>query len=183
MAADISAFGPRLETERLVLRVPVEADAEHLIPLMADEQTAQHIGGVQSAPLVWRALAAVIGHWAIRGYGFFSVEDKVTGEWLGRVGPWFPYGWPQEEIGWTIKREAWGQGYASEAAERCLAWAFGELGWDSVIHLIHEDNHGSQGVARKIGSVNWKKPVQVAGFDIIADQWGQTKADWQARQR
>lgn len=180
---DISSFGPRLETERLILRVPVEADVEHLIPMMGDEQTAEFIGGTQTPPHVWRGLAGLIGHWAIRGYGFFSVEDKATGEWLGRVGPWFPYGWPQEEIGWTVKREAWGRGIASEAAERCLAFVFEELGWESVIHLIDENNVGSQGVARKIGSRNLGCPVEVAGFGMMADQWGQTKAEWLARQK
>jgi RimJ/RimL family protein N-acetyltransferase len=183
MPVDVSTFGPRLETERLVLRVPEERDVEPLITVMADEETARHIGGTQTPPIVWRSLAGLIGHWALRGYGFFSVEDRATGEWLGRVGPWCPYGWPQEEIGWTIKRDAWGKGYAAEAAERCLAWVFEDLGWDSVIHLIHEDNIGSQGVARKIGSYNWSKPVEVAGFDIIADQWGQTREEWRNRRR
>lgn len=183
MTVNVSDFGPRLETERLILRVPVEADFDHFVALMADEETTRHIGGIQSPPIVWRALASLIGHWALRGYGFFSVEEKATGEWLGRVGPWFPHGWPMEEIGWTIKREAWGKGYASEAAERCLDWAFNDLGWNEVVHLIHKDNHGSQGVARRIGSVNSNQQVEAAGFGIICDQWGQTKADWLARRR
>jgi RimJ/RimL family protein N-acetyltransferase len=181
MAIDISSFGPRLETGRLVLRVPEERDFEPLAAVMADEETARHIGGVQEPAQVWRSLCGVIGHWAVRGYGFFSVEDKASGEWLGRVGPWNPHGWPQPEVGWTIKREAWGKGYAAEAGARSLDWIFDDLGWESVIHLIHADNIGSQGVARKLGSYNWNKPVKIAGFDIIADQWGQTREEWRAR--
>lgn len=183
MPLDISTLGPRLETERLLLRPMEERDIPHLFEVMADEETARHIGGVQSPPLVWRAVASIIGHWALRGYGFFSVEDKASGEWLGRIGPWYPHGWPQPEVGWTVKRQAWGKGIAPEAAARCLDWVFDELGWESVIHLIHKDNTGSQAVARKLGSYNWNKPVKVAGFDIIADQWGQTREEWKARSR
>jgi RimJ/RimL family protein N-acetyltransferase len=183
LPVDIATFGPRLETERLILRPLEERDVEHLIAVMADEETARYIGGVQSPPMVWRAVASIIGHWALRGYGFFAVEDKATGEWLGRIGPWYPMGWPQPEIGWTVKREAWGRGVAAEAAERCLAWAFEDLGWDSVIHLIHADNRASQGVARKIGSYNWNQPVEVAGFNMMADQWGQTRQEWRQRRR
>ena len=76
---------------------------------------------------------------------------------------------------------AWGKGYAAEAGARSLDWIFDDLGWESVIHLIHADNIGSQGVARKLGSYNWNKPVKIAGFDIIADQWGQTREEWRAR--
>ncbi|MEE2526922.1 GNAT family N-acetyltransferase [Hyphobacterium sp. HN65] len=181
MPVDISSFGPRLETGRLILRVPEERDLEPLAEAMADEETARHIGGTQTPPMVWRSLCGIVGHWAMRGYGFFTIEDKASGEWLGRVGPWFPHGWPQPEVGWTVKREAWGKGYASEAAARCLDWVFDDLGWESVVHLIHKDNIGSQGVARKLGSKNWNKPVEVAGFGIIVDQWGQTREDWKAR--
>lgn len=183
MPVDISSFGPRLETERLVLRVPEERDFESLAAVMADEETARHIGGVQSPPLVWRALCTVIGHWAVRGYGFFTVEDKATGEWLGRVGPWNPHGWPQPEVGWTIKRDAWGKGYASEAAARSIDWAFDALGWESVIHLIDKENTGSQGVARKLGSKNLGYQSEVAGFDMVVDVWGQSRDDWQAKRR
>jgi RimJ/RimL family protein N-acetyltransferase len=150
---------------------------------MADEETARYIGGIQSPPMVWRSLASIIGHWALRGYGFFSIEDKATGEWLGRVGPWYPHGWPQPEVGWTIKRQACGKGYASEAAARSIDWAFDALGWDSVIHLIDDANIGSQGVARKLGSRNLNRKAEVAGFDMIVDVWGQSKADWLARKR
>jgi len=181
MGMDVSAFGPRLETERLILRVPEERDLEPLAAAMADEETARHIGGTQSPPMVWRSIASIIGHWALRGYGFFTVEDKASGEWLGRVGPWYPHGWPQPEVGWTIKREAWGKGYASEAAARSMDWAFDELGWAAVIHLIDEANTGSQGVATKLGSRNLGRKAEVAGFGMIVDVWGQSREDWSAR--
>ncbi|MEE2565512.1 GNAT family N-acetyltransferase [Hyphobacterium marinum] len=172
------ALGPVLETPRLRLRPPQESDLEPLIAVMGDEETARYIGGVQSPPLVWRALAALIGHWAIRGYGFFVLEDRETGDWIGRVGPWYPHEWPQPEVGWTIARQHWGKGYAAEAAARALDWVFDDLGWESVAHLIHKDNAGSASVARKLGSTNSGREVAVPGFDMQVDIWGQSREDW-----
>ncbi len=171
---------PVLETARLQLRPPNAADFEPLCAMMADEVTARFIGGVQSPPLAWRSLCGIAGHWQLRGYGFFSVIEKATGKWLGRVGPWYPHGWPQPEIGWTLNRESWGKGYATEAAIACMDYAFDTLGWDSVIHLIHADNRGSQAVAGRIGSANTGREVEVPGFGILVDVWGQSATDWRA---
>jgi RimJ/RimL family protein N-acetyltransferase len=96
----------------------------------------------------------VLGHWQMRGYGFFSVESKATGEWLGRVGPWFPEGWPEPEVGWTISPEHWGRGYATEAGRACIEYAFRVLGWPRVIHVILAGNEPSIAVAKKLGSTH-----------------------------
>jgi RimJ/RimL family protein N-acetyltransferase len=97
-------------------------------------------------------MATVIGHWAIRGYGFFPLEHKETGECVGRVGPWYPEGWPSPEIGWTISPDHLRQGYAIEAARASLEYVFNTLGWSSVIHVILEGNEASIAVAKKLGS-------------------------------
>ena len=93
-----------------------------------------------------------IGHWQIRGYGFFSLESKATGEWVGRVGPWYPEGWPAPEVGWTIAPRHLRRGYATEAALASLDYAFKVLGWEEVIHCILPGNEASIAVAEKIGS-------------------------------
>lgn len=113
----------RLETDRLILRQPELSDFEPLCALMADETVTRFIGGVQEPALVWRNLCGIVGHWALRGYGFFSVIEKESGRWLGRVGPWYPHGWPQPEIGWSLNRDSWGKGYATEAASACMDFA------------------------------------------------------------
>ncbi len=174
---------PVLETDRLVLRAPDISDFEPLCALMADEEVARFIGGVQTPPLAWRGLCGIVGHWQLRGYGFFSVIEKESGQWLGRVGPWNPHGWPQPEIGWTLNRASWGKGYATEAAAACMDHVFDTLGWDSVIHLIHADNHGSQAVAARLGSSNTGEEVEVPGFGILVDVWGQSADDWRARRK
>ena len=72
---------PRLETERLILRgFEPERDFAPFCEMMADEETAKHIGGVMEPAVVWRMMASIIGHWSIRGYGFFVLEEKETGD-------------------------------------------------------------------------------------------------------
>ena len=61
------------------------------------------------------------GVWTIRGYGYWAVELKETGELIGRVGAWFPIWYPEIEVGWLIARELWGRGFASEAGVRPCA--------------------------------------------------------------
>ena len=144
----------QIETERLILR-PIDAarDFDAWARCMADSETMRFIGGeALSRALAWRNMAAVIGHWQIRGYGFFSVERKDTGDWIGRVGPWNPEGWPEPEVGWTISREHWGQGFASEAARASVDFAYQTLGWSRIIHVILEGNHRSAAVAERVGS-------------------------------
>ncbi|MFS2316627.1 GNAT family N-acetyltransferase [Maricaulis sp. D1M11] len=170
--------GPVLFTERLILRRPEEDDFPAMAAMMADDETTRFIGGVQSEPIAWRAFASVLGHWQLRGYGFFSVLEKETGQWLGRVGPWYPHGWIQPEIGWTLTRDSWGRGYAVEAARAAMDFVFDRLAWDSVIHLIDADNTPSQAVASRIGSRNLEYQAEVAGFDMKVDVWGQNAGDW-----
>lgn len=144
----------RIETERLILReFDPERDFEAFADSMADAETMRYIGGkAMSRTAAWRSMAMVIGHWKIRGYGFFSIELKSSGEWVGRVGPWYPLGWPSPEIGWTIAREHWGNGYATEAGRASLEYAFDRLGWKQVIHCILAGNDASIAVAEKLGS-------------------------------
>lgn len=172
------SLGPVIETARLRLRVPEERDFDGFVALMSDEIAAQHIGGVQSPSVTWRNMATVIGHWHWRGFGFFTVEERETGAWVGRVGPWYPHGWSQPEVGWSILRDHWGKGYAPEAAAASMDFAFGTLGWDEVIHLIAAENTNSQTVARKLGSYDTGRDEIVAGFGMTTDVWGQTKAEW-----
>jgi RimJ/RimL family protein N-acetyltransferase len=144
----------RLETERLILRmINPERDFESWARAMADERTVQFTGGqVMDRALAWRNMAAIIGHWSIRGYGSFSVENRETGEWVGRVGPWFPEGWPAPEVGWTIAPQHWCKGYATEAGRAAINYAFESLGWQRVIHVILVGNVQSVAVAKKLGS-------------------------------
>ncbi len=120
--------------------------------------------------------------WALRGYGMFSAIERSTGRWLGRVGPNHPEGWPGTEIGWALVRDAWGRGYATEAAAASIDWAFGVLGWTEVVHVIAPENAASAAVATRLGSVN-RGPTRLPApyEDNRVDLWGQAAADWRSR--
>lgn len=142
-----------IETNRLILQPPSASDLPAWTEFLADPETTKFIGGPQDAAGAWRNLSLFAGAWSIQGYSNFSVIEKASGRWLGRAGAWYPPGWPGQEIGWAFRREAWGKGYATEAAMRCLTWAFEELGWTEAVHVIHPENYASIAVARRIGAV------------------------------
>jgi RimJ/RimL family protein N-acetyltransferase len=174
---------PVLETERLILRVPTQADFDAgWARFHGDPECMRYLGGAMPPSIAWRTLAQVVGMWPLRGFGTFSLIEKATGRWIGRSGPWEPEGWPAREVGWMLCRSAWGQGYATEAAEAGLRFVFEELGWPSVAHMIHPENVGSQAVAQRIGSrflerVTLPPPMDVAG---PTQMWGQMAEEWRA---
>lgn len=172
-----------LETERLILRPPVAADLDAWAAFMADAEAQRHLGGAQERPIAWRSLCVMAGAWAIDGFAMFSVIEKASGHWIGRLGPWYPAGWPGREVGWALVRDAWGKGYATEGATAAIDWAFDHLGWDDVIHCIVPENVNSQKVARRLGSRWLRRDRLPAPIDIDTELWGQSREDWRARRR
>ena len=169
----------QLETSRLVLRVPRLDDLEPWAAMMMDADAAQFLGGVSPRSVTWRALMSMIGAWHACGFAMFSVYEKGTGRWVGRLGPWMPDGWPGPEVGWAIVRDCWGRGYAPEGAIAATNWAFDNLGWTRVIHSIDPANTASQAVARKLGSRNLGPGKLPAPFETAPiDIWGQSREEW-----
>ena len=176
--------GPRLETPRLILRPPRWEDFDAWADFMADEPSARYIGGVQPRPVAWRAFMMMAGAWSLRGHAMFSVLEKSSGRWIGRLGPWHPEGWPGTEVGWGIVRDEWGRGYATEGAAAAIDWAFDQLGWTEVIHVIDPENLASQGVARKLGSrLRGRGRLPAPSEGMVVDVWGQSRDEWRARRR
>ena len=151
---DLSAM-PVLETERLRLRVPQERDLDAFAAMHGDPEVMRYLGAT-GQPVdrrgAWRILAIMVGHWAFRGYGFFAMEDKATGAFVGRTGLWQPEGWPGLEIAWGLVRERWGEGLATEAAVAVRDHAFGTMNVPRLISLIRPENKASSKVAEKIGA-------------------------------
>jgi RimJ/RimL family protein N-acetyltransferase len=172
-----------IETGRLILRVPrFPDDFEAWCAFMADEEVVQYIGKAQKPSQVWRGIATMIGSWHMVGFAMFSVIEKSSGRWIGRVGPWQPGGWPGPEVGWGIARDVWGKGYALEAATAAMDFAVDELGWTDIIHTINPANLASQKLAARLGSVNRGPGRMPAPFEAEpVDVWGQTAAEWKAR--
>lgn len=171
----------RIETERLILRPPTLEDFPRWAEFQADVETTRFIGGAKTPSESWRILATVVGAWSLTGESFFSVIEKTTGRWIGRIGPWRPHGWPGPEVGWSLHPDAKGRGYALEAAVASIDYAFDVLGWDEVIHTIEQQNTASIRLAEKLGSRHRGPGVLPAPFaHVPVHLWGQTREDWTA---
>lgn len=131
--------------------------------MMADAETARFVGGVQSREDAWRHMALGLGHWTLRGYGWWAVTDRETGAFVGRCGLWFPEGWPEPELGWTFARATWGNGYATEAARAAIDWGRSELGLRRITSLIVPDNARSIALAERLGMA-LERQVEVRGI-------------------
>ncbi len=142
---------PRLETDRLRFRPPSLDDFDAEADFYASKRSVI-IGGPLPRAEVWRKLAAVIGHWFLRGYGRWAIDDKQTGAYCGQVGLWFPDGWPEPEIGWHLMAHAEGRGLALEAAVAVRSYAYASLGWSTVISLISPGNERSIALAKRLGA-------------------------------
>lgn len=143
----------RRETARLLLRPPEAGDLDPFLEIHSDPDVVRHLT-LQGSPGragAWRMLALLVGHWQLRGYGQWTVVEKDSGLIVGRVGLWYPEGWPGLELGWVIRRSHWNRGYATEASREAIRFAFGAVGADHVISLIQANNVRSIRVAEKIG--------------------------------
>jgi RimJ/RimL family protein N-acetyltransferase len=175
---------PIIETERLILRGWREEDYQPFAAMMADPETARFIGGVQSANDAWRTMATIIGHWQLRGYGFWVVERKSDKTFLGRIGLWQPEGWPGMEVGWGLARGHWGNGYATEAAKASLDYGFHNYKVAKLISTIHPENIPSQRVAKRLGEIKGAPFEHVIyGNRSPVDIWEISREKWEAGQK
>jgi RimJ/RimL family protein N-acetyltransferase len=140
---------PTLTTDRLVLRGWRDEDLAAYAEMTADPEVMRFMGGVVDRAGTWREIALFVGHWELRGHGLWAVERD--GVLIGRVGLWRPEGWPGLEVGWLLGRDAWGRGYATEAARASVEFAWNELGAAQLISLIAPENVASQRVAERLG--------------------------------
>ncbi len=142
---------PTLDTERLILRAPQQADFPPFAAFYAGERS-HFVGGPLTAELAWRMLAMEIGHWQLRGFGRWIVERRADGATIGLVGLFEPHGWPEPEIGWDLFDGFEGHGYATEAARAVRDHAFGTLRWTTAISLVKPANTGSAAVCARLGA-------------------------------
>lgn len=171
-----------LETRHLILRPPKIEDFEAYAANMADAEAARFIGGQQPRALAWRGFLQLAGAWHIQGFSMFSVIEKVSGQWIGRIGPWYPASWPGTEVGWGLVRSAWRKGYALEACTAAIDWTFDNLDWREVVHSIHPDNAPSQALAARLGSTCRGPCTMPPPYENEPCQlWGQSRETWMAR--
>lgn len=142
---------PIIETKRCILRDYREEDFEAFADFYLSSRS-QFVGGPRPKEQSWRGFAALAGHWSLRGYGRWMVEDRESGELLGNVGLWYPHGWPEPEVGWILFEKAEGRGIAFEAAKASLDYAFQRLGFSTLISLVAENNTRSSSLAKRLGA-------------------------------
>ena len=150
LAAPLSALIPTLDTPRLILRPPREADLDAVAAFYAGDRSRM-VGGPLDRLDAWRAMAAILGHWHLRGWGRWIVEDRATGAPAGIVGLHAPEGWPEPEIGWTVFDGFEGRGVAFEAATAARRYAYGPARWPTAISLVDPANDRSAALARRMG--------------------------------
>lgn len=157
-----------IETERLILGMFREDDLDQYAEICGDADVVRYLG--EGRPLArweaWRQMAMIVGHWQLRGYGPWAVEERATGKLLGRIGFFNPEGWPGFELGWTLSKSAWGRGYATEGAKAALQFAFGKLNAVKVISLIQPANEPSIKVALRIGET-LEGRTEVLGKEVL----------------
>jgi RimJ/RimL family protein N-acetyltransferase len=144
-------------TDRLVLRAPVEADRDAIAAINADPKVGAWLGGMRDRAASDDFVDRVLAHFAQHGFGFWVVERRADGQVIGLTGIWHV---PEEnphagqiEIGWRFASDAWGQGYATEAARAALDYGF-DLSIDEIIAFTAETNLASQAVMRRLGMVH-----------------------------
>jgi RimJ/RimL family protein N-acetyltransferase len=157
----------QLETDRLLLRAPVPEDAEALAPMYGDPDVMRYVGDGRTLTRgdTERSVKRMIERWEADGFGLFTTVRKDDGAVIGRVGllVWNTDTWepttraaaanvPSEvEVGYTLGKPYWGQGFATEAAGAVRDYALNELGAERLIALIIHGNTASENVARKLG--------------------------------
>lgn len=143
---------PVLTTDRLTLRAPRESDAAALEAFGKSERS-RFTGGPFDEYGAWRAVMAGVGHWAFKGYGYWSVDRLSDGAFVGRAGVIFPPGAAEPELAYHFFEGFEGQGYATEAVLAARAHCQGVMGMPPLASFIDPDNARSIALARRVGAV------------------------------
>lgn len=170
-----------LETERLILRPFAAEDIDAYAAMCADAEVMRFMGdrGVLAREDAWRQLAMLAGHWSLRGYGMWALQERATGAFIGRAGLHYPEGWPDREVAWALARPFWGRGLACEAARAALSHAFGVLDWDRAVSLIDPGNSRSARLAERLGMAP-SGTVQLRGHTV--GLYRIDRGSWEARE-
>lgn len=159
---------PELVTERLRMRGWRDEDFEPFARMLGVPEVARGLGAEagMTPGEAWRHMALMAGHWDLKGYGNWVLEERETGEVVGRAGLYYPPDWPEIEVGWTVAPERWGKGYAPEAGRAAAAWGAEQLGLRHIVSLIDPSNERSIRVAEKLGE-KLEGLHRVRGFELL----------------
>ena len=140
---------PRPETECLILRAPSEAYLDSEAEFFVGDVSI-FVDGPPCRDDTWRLIAMLPGRRAPRRYGFRGVEEKDTDTYVGRIGVWFPEGWPEPEVDWTLMNHVTGKCYETEATLASRTHAYDVLGWETATSLIDLNNQARKTVTKRL---------------------------------
>jgi RimJ/RimL family protein N-acetyltransferase len=158
----------RLETSRLLLRPLDRGDLDDFVALHSDPEVTRFVRPLDREAASAR-LDADAAEWRQRGHGILAIVERDSGAFLGRCGL---KRWPQfeeTELGWVLRRQAWGRGYATEAAGACVEWAFSAFDLPFVTAMINRDNRRSLRVAERL-EMSWLRDDELLG-DPVEVYW------------
>jgi len=165
---------PVLETERLRLRAHRAEDHAECTAIWSDLEVVRHIGGRPfTAEEVWRRLLQYAGLWSLLGYGYWAVEEKASGRYIGDIGfadfrrDLQPSLEGMLEFGWVLAPHAHGKGYASEAVAAAMTWAEQHRPSLRAVCIIDPANQPSIRVAEKAGFKRWQETTYHGGPTIV----------------
>ncbi len=164
MAKARFSAAPLIETERLRLRAHRADDHAGCLAIWSDPAVTRYIGGQPSTREdVWKRVLRYAGLWSLLGYGYWAVEEKAGGRYIGDVGyadfkrDMVPALDGMLECGWVLAPHAHGKGYASEALLATVAWAQANLDDPHMVCIIAPENLASIRVAEKAGFRLWQR--------------------------
>ncbi|WP_374635423.1 GNAT family N-acetyltransferase [Paracoccus sp. (in: a-proteobacteria)] len=164
-SAPLSVQVPVLSSQRLILREPRLADFDRFAEFSASPR-AGFVGGPMDRVQAWRRFASGVGHWILRGFGLWTIEDRASGAVAGRTGLIAHEGWPETELGWQIYDGFEGRGYAHEAATLARDHATRVMGLPPMISLIAPANSRSRRLAERMGA-QVEREDAVAGIPCL----------------
>lgn len=142
-------------SERLGFRTWTLEDLPELAKMCADSSVMEHFPNPLSLEESENLLSRLQSHFDENGYTYFAVEVLATQEWIGFIGlayqEYETAFTPATDIGWRLKKGAWGNGYATEGAKRCLQFGFNDIGLDKIVSVCTLSNAKSESVMQKIG--------------------------------
>ena len=161
----------KIKTERLLLRPFQAEDFADYYRILSDPDVTRYLGAGTPYNRIkaWREFAMLIGHWQIKGYGFYAVQLPGKDALIGRVGLFQPDGWPGMELGWLLDKAHWKKGYATEAAQAVAQEAFKDQSVRRLYSYIHPDNEPSIRVAKRIGA-KFDRPIKLDGINVLQYQ-------------
>ena len=142
---------PTLDTDRLTLRAPQQRDFKAYEAFFADGAASTFYGGPLRSDGAWRRLAADVGHWHLRGYGIWALEQRGSRETVGGCGLWWPSGWPRSELTWWLLPSARGHGLATEASRAAISYAYDVLTWNVVQTHMDDRNDAARRLVVRLG--------------------------------